>query len=595
MKKFFTYLLATITGVILVNLFFFILFFAIIAGIGSMSFQKASVAIKSNSILELSFDETITDRESGNPLETFDPFSFSHHSTLGLNTLLKKINAAASDDRISGIYLNLQDIDGGLSTVEEVRAALLEFKKSGKFIYSYSNLGYSQTSYYLATTADSLFINPNASLLLTGLSATVAYYKDMLQKFGVSPEVVRVGKFKSAVEPFLDNKMSEANREQLSVYLNSRWANIVKGIADGRKIPAERVNRLTDEFRFYSPEEFVKEGLFDAAIWEDQMVQKLKTACNVEEEEELNLVSIADYSQVTWPDKNVKNHKIAVIYALGEIGMKQATFSIGPELALTIREARRDTTVKAIVLRVNSPGGSASTSDIIWREVELAARVKPVIASMGNVAASGGYYIACAADTIIADPTTITGSIGVFGIFFSGEKLIRETIGIHPEVVTTHRHGDFGGSYPLPLPLASRGLTPYERQVLQMYVNNTYTTFLDRVSQGRGMTPEAVNEIGQGRVWTGEDALRIGLVDMLGGLEQAIALAAEKAGLTTYQLQELPAAVNFWQILLEEFPAAVKQRVVKAELGELYPLYEQQKRLLTTRGILARLPVEFSL
>ncbi|MDR0766437.1 MAG: signal peptide peptidase SppA [Odoribacteraceae bacterium] len=563
------------------------LFFGIIAGFGAMSFKKADVEIKDHTVLELSFPAPVTDRPPGNPLETFDLLSLSRQSSTGLNRLLEKIDKAATDDRIAGIYLNPRDIDAGLSTIEEIRAALVEFKKSGKFIYAYSSLGYSQEGYYLSTVADSLFAGPGTPLMLTGMSATVVYYKDMLQKLGISPEVVRVGKFKSAVEPFLDNKMSDANREQLSTYLGSRWKNLVKGIADGRNIPAERVNRLADEFSICPAEDFAREGLLDGVLWADEMIAKLTSAAGGDK---LHLVAIEDYDKVVPPP--AATGKIAVIYALGEIGMKQGTFSIGPEMAGIIREAREDTTVKAIVLRVNSPGGSAATSDLIWREVELAARVKPVIASMGNVAASGGYYIACAADTIVASPTTITGSIGVFGLFFSGQKLIEETIGIHPEVVKTNARADFGGSYPLPVPVAARGLTPYERQVMQAHVNRTYDTFLDRVSQGRDMTREAVHEIGQGRVWTGEDALAIGLVDLLGGLEQAIDLAAEKAGLEEYKIKELPEAPDLLHALLGEFSVTVKQRVMKTELGELYPVYELHKRLLNTRGILARLPVE---
>ncbi|MDR1414331.1 MAG: signal peptide peptidase SppA, partial [Odoribacteraceae bacterium] len=301
------------------------------------------------------------------------------------------------------------------------------------------------------------------------------------------------------------------------------------------------------------------------------------------------------YGRVRTPDLAAIGERVAVIYAQGEIGMKQGAYAIGPELALTIREAREDPTVKAIVLRVNSPGGSASTSDIIWREVSLAAESKPVVASMGNVAASGGYYIACAANAIVAEPTTLTGSIGVFGIFFSGEKLIRERIGIRSEVVKTHDYSDFGGSYPLPLlPLSERGLSPREREVLQSHVERVYGTFLDRVSRGRGMTTEAVHEVGQGRVWTGEDAQRLGLVDSLGGVKDAIRLAAEMAGLTAYEVTELPVGAPFWETILESFPAAVKARVVRAELGELYPVYAQQKRLLEARGVLARLPFDIS-
>jgi protease-4 len=600
MKKFFKYVLATVVGVVLVNFVFTIIFFAVIAGMaGSFSTAPAAPEIRDRTVLELSLASPIVDRASENPLDSFDPFTLSADPPLGLNALLKKIRAAATDDRVAGIYLNLDDVSadyGALATIDELRAALSAFKEGGKFIYAYSALGYSQRAYYLAVVADSLFMNPEASLLLTGMSATVSYYKDLLEKVGVQPEVVRVGKFKSAVEPFLESRMSDANREQLSTYLNSRWRSMARGIAAGRDIPVERLDQLVNDFQIYTVEELAREKFIDAVAWDDQMERKLKAAAGVAEGDDLNLVALEDYSKFSLPDKNARDKKIAVIYAQGEIGMEQGAYAIGPGLAETIREAREDSTVKAIVLRVNSPGGSASTSDIIWREVVLAAGVKPVVASMGNVAASGGYYIACAANAIVAEPTTLTGSIGVFGLFFSGEKLIRERIGIRSEVVKTHEYSDFGGSYPLPmLPISSRGLSPHERGVLQSHVNRTYDTFLDRVSRGRGMTREAVHEVGQGRVWTGEDALRLGLVDTLGGLDDAIRLAAGKAGLTSYLLKELPAPVPFWQSLLKSFPATVKARVVKAELGEFYPVFEQQKRLLNARGVLARLPYELSL
>jgi protease-4 len=600
MKKFFKYVLATIVGVVLVNVVFTIVFFAGVAGMfGTMSSRKAPVEVKARSVIEIRLNRAVVDRASENPLDSFDPFSFSMTPPLGLNDLLTKIKVATGDERVAGIYLNIEDVMadyGALATIEELRAALAGFKESGKFIYAYSNQGYTQRGYFLATVADSLFVNPEATLLLTGMSATVAYYKEMLDKLGVRPEVVRVGKFKSAVEPFMEGRMSEANREQLSRYLSSRWRSVVEGIEASRGMEAGVVDRLVSDFQMRDAKELVAEGLFDAAPWEDEMKGKLEAAAGVPEGEELNLVSIEDYSKFVTPNREARGRKIAVIYAQGEIGAQQGAYAIGPELALAVREAREDSTVKAIVLRVNSPGGSASTSDIIWREIELAKRVKPVVASMGNVAASGGYYIACAANKIVAEPTTLTGSIGVFGIFFSGERLIRETIGIRSEVVKTHEYSDFGGSYPLPLlPVSSRGLSTHERGVLQAFVDRTYATFLDRVSNGRGMTTEAVHEVAQGRVWTGEDALRLGLVDQLGGLEDAIALAASEAGLTAYKVQELPRPVPFWESLLEGFPAAVKAQVMKAELGELYPVLEQQKRLLSARGVLARLPFELSL
>ena len=291
---------------------------------------------------------------------------------------------------------------------------------------------------------------------------------------------------------------------------------------------------------------------------------------------------------------NFAADKIAVIYAQGNIEFQQGPESIGPELATTIREAREDKNIKAIVLRVNSPGGSALTSDIIWKEVQLAAQTKPFIASMGNVAASGGYYISCAADTIVADPTTLTGSIGIFGLLFSGEKLIKDKLGISSDVVKTNEHSDFGGGYPLPIPISDRPLTDYERNVMQTYINRGYDTFLDRVSQGRHMTKEAVNEIAQGRVWTGEDALKLGLVDVLGGLEDAIAIAANKAGLNNYQITELPVERSPFEDILINFSQSIRTSILKSELGDFYDTYREQKELLKIKGMVARIPYDLT-
>ena len=532
MKSFLKYLLATIVGIIIVHVILFFVFIGLVGAIAS--FSSPSIEIKDNTILKLSLKTAIPDRASENPLQNFNLTTMSSEKQIGLNKILEYIDNASKDSRIRGIYLDLTEINsnfGALATIDEIRNALLRFKQSGKFIYSYTNLGYSQKSYYLATVADSVFVNPETPLLLTGMSANISFYKDLLKKIGVQPEVIRVGKFKAAVEPYIETHMSEANREQVQTYLGSLWGNIVKGISASRNIPVEKINRITDDFKIYPVEEFVKEGFFDGALYEYAMLDKLREACGLIENEKLSLTSFEDYTKVTFPTVNFAAEKIAVIYAQGNIEFQQGPESIGPELATTIRKAREDKNIKAIVLRVNSPGGSALTSDIIWKEVQLAAQTKPFIASMGNVAASGGYYISCAADTIVADPTTLTGSIGIFGLLFSGEELIKDKLGISSDVVKTNEHSDFGGGYPLPIPISDRPLTEYERNVMQTYINRGYDTFLDRVSQGRHMSKEAVNEIAQGRVWTGEDALELGLVDVLGGLEDAIAIAANKAGL----------------------------------------------------------------
>lgn len=521
-----------------------------------------------------------------------------------MNKILSSIKRAAKDNRIIGIYLDLTDIQGNfgaLAFTEEIRNALQKFKESGKFIYSYSNLGYSQKSYYLATVADKIYVNPETPLLLSGMSSSISFYKETLAKLGIQPEVVKVGKFKSAVEPFISNEMSEANREQVKKYLDSSWGTLVKGISESRNIPADSINALTNRFNIYTCEQLKDYGYFDDVIYEDQMLTILKKECHPEaagdssrlNHSKLNQVLLSDYQNIPLPETDKLNKgKIAVIYAQGEIGMEQSANSIGPDLAKTIRKVRENDKIKAVVLRVNSPGGSALTSDIIWRETELLRKTKPFIVSMGNVAASGGYYISCAADTIVAEPTTLTGSIGIFGLFFSGEKLIKDKIGITTEVVKTNTHSDFGGSYPLPLPISSRPLTPYERNVLQNYVNRGYETFLNRVMEGRGFTRDELHAIAQGRVWTGADALKIGLVDVLGGLEDALQIAAAKAGLENYSLTEYPVLKNPIEEFFNGLTGSVKTRLLKEELGDFYPTWNQIKNRIQQQGLMARIPYD---
>lgn len=597
MKNFLKYTLATIVGVLIVQLF---LFFILIGFVGALiSFSEKTVTVPKNSILKIQLNGEIVDRVSEAPWDNIDLLSLSPKKMLGLNKILSSIQKAAQDPRIQGIYLDLTEIQGNygaLAFTQEIRTALQKFKASGKFIYSYSNLGYSQKSYYLATVADKIYVNPQAPLLLTGMSSSISFYKETLAKLGIQPEVVKVGKFKSAVEPFIADEMSEANREQVQRYLQSSWNTLLEGISEERHIPVDSINSITNRFDFYTPEQFQALGFFDGVIYEDQMLDLLKEKCGLDTTASLPQVLLTDYQNAIVPEIPVEfnQDKIAIVYASGEIGMEQQNNAIGPELATTIRKIREDDAVKAIVLRVNSPGGSALTSDIIWREVELATQCKPVIVSMGNVAASGGYYISCAADIIVAEPTTLTGSIGIFGLFFSGEKLITDKIGIHTDVVKTNEHSDFGGSYPLPIPISSRPLTNYERNVLQNFVNQGYETFLNRVMAGRGLGHEELNAIAQGRVWTGEDALRIGLVDVLGGLEEAIQIAAQKAGLEKYERIEYPTVKNPLEELLTQFTGEIKTRMLQKELGTFYTTWEQCKQMVNQQGILARIPYDLT-
>lgn len=597
MKSFLKYTLATIVGVIIVNFILLLIGFAIIGTLSKLGEQV--VDVKENSILRIQLNNAIPDRSSNNPFSDFSLFSFKPGISLGLNDILKNIEKASRDPRIQGIYLDLTDIQsnfGGLATTEEIREALKDFKKSGKFIYSYANMGYSQKSYYLATVADSIFVNPETPLMLMGMGGTTFFYKDMLDKIGIKVDIVKVGKYKSAVEPFTQTEMSASNREQIEVYLHSLWGTLLQGISNTRSISVDSLNSLADQVEFRSPLEEKAYGLFDGVLYEDQVLALLKEKCGRKEKDKLNFIKLSDYRKASPSSTKFVKEKIAIIYASGEILFEQTEKTIGPELAETIRKAREDQNVKAIVLRVNSPGGSALTSDIIWREVSLATQVKPVIVSMGNVAASGGYYISCAADTIVADPTTLTGSIGIYGQFFSGEKLIKDKMGITSSVVKTNEHSDFGGGYPLPLPISNRPLTPYEKNVLQKYIEKGYETFLNRVAQGRHMTRDEVHEIAKGRVWTGKDAVKVGLVDVLGGLDDAIQIAAQKAKVSDYRIVEYPTEKDFMQELLNSFSASIKTNILKNELGDYYETFRQlQNTLNMPEGLITRIPYDIDI
>ncbi|MDR1756314.1 MAG: signal peptide peptidase SppA [Culturomica sp.] len=599
MKHFLKYTLATIVGVLIVHVLLLFLFFGIVGAMASLGDQPAP--IKEKSLLHLNFSGTITDKASGNPLSGFDFFSMQPGKSIGLNELLKSIKKAATDDRIEGIYLDLSSIQsdfGGLASAEEIRNALKTFRESGKFIYSYANLGYSQLSYYIASVADSIFVNPETPLLLAGMGGTTFFYKEMLEKMGVHVDIVKVGKYKSAVEPFTQTEMSEENRLQIQAYINSMWGTLLQGISEERNIPVDTLNWLADNLEFRPAETEKAYGLYDGVIYEDEMIALLKEKCGLKADDKLQLAAYNDYRKAAVPGKKteVSKDKIAVIYASGQIGLAQSETAIGPELAQSIRKAREDKNTKAIVLRVNSPGGSALISDIIWREVELAAQEKPLIASMGNVAASGGYYISCAADTIVADPGTLTGSIGIFGQFFSGEKLFKEKMGIHGSVVKTNKHSDLLGGHPFGLPIGDRPLNEYEKKILQKYIEQGYETFLNRVSRGRHLTRDQVHEVAQGRVWTGEQAVQAGLVDVLGGLEEAVKIAAEKAGLENYRITEYPTEKDFFMELVSGFSASVKTNLLKKELGGYYGVYSQwQEWQNMPQGMMARLPYDISL
>ena len=530
MKAFFkTYLATLLSGITLLvigGIMFFVIFVAGIASLftkGMSDFEVKPLKSKTNTVLTLKFDNNIKDVGSAD----FNPTSFKVDETIGLNTILYSIEKASKDDSIKGILLNIDNINTGFATTFEIRNALKNFKQlSNKFVYAYST-GYSQKGYYLSSIADSVFVYPEGIIELTGLSINQMFLKDMLGNIGIDMQVIRGknNKFKSAVEPYMKNSMSDANREQTSQFLTSIWNNMLDSIAIERDLTRDEIQTITNDLVLSDVKETINLKFADKLIYADELDSILSNRLDTKDVNDINFVSFNKYAKnqlKVLNNTNFKNTNIAVIYAQGEIKTGNSdNNTIGSKtLAKHIKQARLDDDIKAIVLRVNSPGGSALASDIIWREVYLAKKTKPVVVSMGDVAASGGYYIACAADKIYATPNTITGSIGVFGVLPNAKELFEEKLGIHFDGVKTANHADLGSIY--------RPLTDKEYSIIQQSVENVYETFLTRVSNGRKSlnTNTEVDAIAQGRVWSGIDALEIGLVDELGGINDAINGAA---------------------------------------------------------------------
>lgn len=585
MKNFFKYFFASFLAfliALIVGIF-------ILAGtLGSLFSSDKTIEIKPNSVLKITLDKPIMDRAPNNPFDQINISGFSAEGAESLHQILKNIKRAKTDDNIKGIYLHLANISAESATLTEVRNALADFKSEGKFIISFANY-YTHGSYYLASIADKLYVNPEGMVTLAGFSAQIMFFKKTLDKLGIDPQVIRHGKYKSAVEPFLGNKMSEANREQISEYLGSMWNELLTKVGESRSIEVSELQRMADEMLIANSEDAVKYNLVDGLRYYDQVIDELKSNVGIGGDTAISFMKINDYTHAPKAPKNkliTKNGKIAVVYAQGEIGNgKGNDTEIGTQnVASALRKAREDKKVKAVVLRVNSPGGSALTSEVILREVQLTAKVKPIIASMGDVAASGGYYISCLADTIVASPNTITGSIGVFGLLFQAQELIEKKIGINVEVVNTAKHADLGSMF--------RPLTSDERMVIQNSIEEVYNTFIEHVAIGRGMTKEQVNEVGQGRVWSGRDALKLGLVDVLGGLNEAIAIAAEKAKLEDYTLVELPKQKDPIQEFIKQMGGAASIEQLFLNNTNLNPYLEHLKTLTEMQGPQMRLPYD---
>ncbi|GGH19901.1 signal peptide peptidase SppA [Mucilaginibacter phyllosphaerae] len=571
MKQFFKFVLATVVGIIIASVIPLIFIAFIIAAASS---DKA-VDVSPNSVLHIKFDYPITERTPNNPLANLGFLGLDGEKSLGLNDILASIKKAKTDGNIKGIFLDESYMMSGQATTEEIRNALIDFKRSKKFVVAYSEI-YTQGFYYLASVADKVYINPKGIFEFRGFSSNITFLKGALDKLGIEAQVIKVGTYKSAVEPYILTKMSDANRLQVNSYLGSMYDYFLTGISKSRGISKDSLFNYANTGRIQQPEDALKYKLVDGLKYKDEILSDLKQRTGIADSKDIASVDLDEYRKSAAPapsnpDEVTSNNRIAIVYASGEIsGGEGDDNSIGSEnISKAIRKLRLDTKVKGIVLRVNSPGGSSLASDVIWREVMLTKKVKPIIVSMGDVAASGGYYIACAADSIIAEPNTITGSIGIFAILPNMQKLFNDKLGITFDGVKTGKYADLGD--------ASRPLSPEERAILQNSVNRGYDDFTKAVANGRGKTQQYINSIGQGRVWTGTQALKIGLVDRLGNINDAIQSAAKKAGVKDYKIVAYPEQKSFLNKFGEGLSAQIKARFVKAELGENYRYYQQIK------------------
>ena len=581
MKEFFKYVFATFVGIILSTVVLIFLGLMVIGGIIASIDKESPTEVKSNSILHLNLDQAIVERTPENSFNgLFGGFS---EKSIGFNDIIKALKKAETDDNIQAVYLNVSAPNAGMATMLEVRNAIIAFKKSRKPIIAYSEI-YSQSAYYLASAADKVYLNPEGTLEFKGFSADLAFFKGALEKLGIEAQIIRVGDYKSAVEPFTNTKMSDYNREQLTAYTNGLYQTFLSGISQTRKIDKDSLATIANEYKIQFPKDALAFRMVDGLKYKDEILEDLKKITGKSKKEKINSVSINDYVKNTESETAVTTkNKVAVIFANGDIvGGEGSDEQIGSErISRAIRKARQDENVKAIVLRVNSGGGSALASDVIWREVILSKKIKPVIASFGDVAASGGYYIACAADSIFVQPNTITGSIGVFGIIPNFQNLLNNKLGITFDGVKTAQYADIMST--------NRPLTPAERFIIQKDVNHVYDTFIGKVADGRKKTKAEVDKVGGGRVWIGTDAVAIGLADRIGDFNGAIKSAAKKAKIEAYKVVEYPEKINPIKAFMNTAKDNVKVYYAKKELGENYLLYQQMQKGIANSGIQARM------
>lgn len=580
MKQFLKFTLATIVGIILASLLGVLILFGIVGAVAG-SAEKVTT-LKPNSVYELDLAGTLIDRSKDDEFSAVFAEAMGQHkeTTIGLDDILANIAKAKADENIVGIYLKGGSLEGGIASIKEIRNALIDFKKSGKFIIAYAD-NYSQRNYYLVSVANKILLNPIGMLELKGLSAQTMFLKNTLDKLGIEMQIVKVGTFKSAVEPLVNTKMSDANRLQVNVFMNSIWKTLITEVSDSRKIPVDSLNKFADEMlMFQATEKSIQYKLVDKLVYIQSVDSIIKKSIKkFPKDEDLTFVSNSEMTKLPDTKKYDKN-KVAVIYAIGDITDSEGEGIVADKMVKTIDDVAKDSAVKAVVFRVSSPGGSAYASEQIWHALSLLKAKKPLIVSMGDYAASGGYYISCIADKVVAQPNTITGSIGIFGVIPNIAGL-NEKIGLTYDGVKTNKMSDAIS--------INRKFTPEERDLMQNYVNRGYELFVKRCADGRKMTIDQIKFIAEGRVWTGEDALRIGLVDKLGGLNDAINLAVAKAKLKTYNIKEYPEKEDFTAKLMKSLGKDIETRVMKAQLGEQYSLFQKVRDVSKINGIQARM------
>ena len=582
MKDFIRFTFASVLGVVLAGIIFTIL--GIVTMVGMVASSDTETVVKENSIFVLDLEGTLSERVQDNPFQTL---MGEENQAYGLDDILASIQKAKDNEDIKGIYLQTAFLETSFASLEEIRHALLDFKESGKFIVAYADQ-YTQDMYYLASVADKIIVNPQGSISWHGLASQPIFFKDLLKKVGVEMQIFKVGTYKSAVEPFIATEMSDANREQVTAFLGSIWGRLLEDVSASRNIPVETLNKYANEMMDLQPAEtYLANGLADTLLYKDGVLDYLKEISGREADESLRTLSLEDMKNVkrnTPLDKS--GNIIAVYYAFG--GIDDSTSpeeGINSEKVIKdLRKLREDETIKAVVLRVNSPGGSAYGSEQIWREVVLLKEKKPVIVSMGDYAASGGYYISCAADYIVADPTTLTGSIGIFGMFPNMEELLTDKLGLHFDMVKTNKFADMG--------TLARPFNSDERAAMQNYINNGYKLFVKRCADGRGMSVEAIEKIAEGRVWTGATAKELGLVDELGGLNKAIEIAAQKVEVEAYSLLTYPSKESFFSSLMNEGKSNYIEGQLMETLGEAYPSIKFIQNVKDMDRIQARMPFD---